>query len=84
MPVQMELQSLIVRPIEPEEEHRWNQLMNEHHYLGFRHVRKHKGVRRKRQIAEADSFSSISIFDILSREPARISSGNSMAILSLS
>ena len=38
MPAQIELQSLVVRPIEPDEGHRWNQLMNEHHYLGFRQL----------------------------------------------
>lgn len=38
MPTQKELQSLNVRPIKKEEEHRWNQLMDEHHYLGFRHI----------------------------------------------
>jgi len=38
MPAQIELQPLIVRPIQPAEGHRWNQLMNEHHYLGFRQL----------------------------------------------
>jgi len=38
MPAQKELQSVVVRPIEPEEKHRWDQLMNEHHYLGFRQL----------------------------------------------
>ena len=38
MPPQTELQSLVVRPIEPEEETRWKQLMDEHHYLGFRQL----------------------------------------------
>ncbi|KAF0196147.1 MAG: Transposase IS4 family protein [Bacillota bacterium] len=36
MPAQIELQTLVVRPIQPEEETRWNRLMSEHHYLGFR------------------------------------------------
>ena len=35
MPVQEELEKLEVRPIERREEEKWNQLMNEHHYLGF-------------------------------------------------
>jgi len=38
MPTQIELQSLNVRLIKQEEEERWNQLMNEHHYLGFRQL----------------------------------------------
>jgi hypothetical protein len=38
MPPQTELSSLVVRPIEPEEETRWKQLMDEHHYLGFRQL----------------------------------------------
>ena len=38
MPRQPELQTLIVRPIKPHEETRWNQLMATHHYLGFRHL----------------------------------------------
>lgn len=38
MPVQTELQSLIVRPIQPQEELRWNELMATHHYLGFRQL----------------------------------------------
>lgn len=36
MPKQLELQSLVVRPIQPQEESRWNQWMSTHHYLGFR------------------------------------------------
>lgn len=36
MPKQLELQSLVVRPIQPQEVLRWNQLMSTHHYLGFR------------------------------------------------
>ncbi len=38
MPTQTEFQSLNVRPIKQEEEHQWDQLMNEHHYLGFRQL----------------------------------------------
>ncbi|MBS4008612.1 MAG: DUF4338 domain-containing protein, partial [Clostridium sp.] len=38
MPAQEELQSLVVRPIKPEEEPQWNRLMDEHHYLGFRQL----------------------------------------------
>ncbi|MDY0323568.1 MAG: ISAs1 family transposase [Candidatus Carbobacillus sp.] len=38
MPPQTELSSLVVRPIEPEEETRWKQLMDKHHYLGFRQL----------------------------------------------
>jgi hypothetical protein len=38
MPAQPELKALIVRPIKPHEEQRWNQLMDKHHYLGFRHL----------------------------------------------
>lgn len=38
MPIQTELQFLLVRIIRPEEESRWNQLMNTHHYLGFRQL----------------------------------------------
>ncbi|MFA4885694.1 MAG: hypothetical protein WC601_07970 [Desulfotomaculaceae bacterium] len=30
------LKALVVRPITSEEEKHWNDLMNEHHYLGFR------------------------------------------------
>lgn len=30
------LKSVVVRPIRPEEESRWNELMATHHYLGFR------------------------------------------------
>lgn len=36
MPVQKELKSVVVRPIRPDEVSRWNTLMSEHHYLGFR------------------------------------------------
>jgi len=35
---QRELQSLIVRPIQPQEGSRWNELMVAHHYLGFRQL----------------------------------------------
>ncbi|MBS3976212.1 MAG: DUF4338 domain-containing protein, partial [Syntrophomonadaceae bacterium] len=38
MPTQTEFQSLNVRPIKQEEEQQWNQLMDEHHYLGFRQL----------------------------------------------
>lgn len=38
MPVQTELQILVVRPIHSQEESRWNELMNAHHYLGFRQL----------------------------------------------
>ncbi|MDH7525979.1 MAG: DUF4338 domain-containing protein, partial [Peptococcaceae bacterium] len=38
MPVQKELQSLTVRPIQPQEEQQWNELMATHHYLGFRQL----------------------------------------------
>lgn len=38
MPAQKELEQLEVMPIERTEEQRWNQLMNGHHYLGFRHL----------------------------------------------
>jgi len=38
MLAQKELKSLIVRPIESKEEVKWNQLMNEHHYLVFRQI----------------------------------------------
>lgn len=38
MPIQAELHSLLVRIIRPNEESRWNQLMNTHHYLGFRQL----------------------------------------------
>ncbi len=31
----VDLSSLVVRPIRPEEEEVWNQLMSRHHYLGF-------------------------------------------------
>jgi hypothetical protein len=33
--IQTNLDSLIVRPITPDEEKAWNNLMSEHHYLGF-------------------------------------------------
>ncbi|MBT9174033.1 MAG: hypothetical protein DDT21_02444 [Syntrophomonadaceae bacterium] len=33
MPVQKESQSLVVRPIKPEEAQQWNQLVNEHRGL---------------------------------------------------
>jgi hypothetical protein len=33
--IQINLNSMIVRPIKPEEEITWNKLMQEHHYLGF-------------------------------------------------
>jgi hypothetical protein len=36
MPRQTELETLVVRPIQPHEETQWNQLMSAHHYLGFR------------------------------------------------
>lgn len=36
MPIQADLQSLSVRVMRPEEERQWNQLMNAHHYLGFK------------------------------------------------
>lgn len=36
MPKQLELQTLVVRPIQPHEKPLWNQLMSTHHYLGFR------------------------------------------------
>ncbi len=38
MPVQKELKSVVVRPIRPDEVSRWNTLMSEHHYLGFRQL----------------------------------------------
>jgi len=38
MPAQTELKSLIVRPIQPQEESQWDQLMATHHYLGFRQL----------------------------------------------
>lgn len=38
MPVQIELQALSVRIIQPDEEPEWNQLMTTHHYLGFRQL----------------------------------------------
>lgn len=38
MPAQTELQKVIVRPIQPQEEPKWNQLMATHHYLGFRQL----------------------------------------------
>ena len=38
MPEQREFQMLDVRPIGTEEDQRWNQLMKEHHYLGFRQL----------------------------------------------
>jgi hypothetical protein len=38
MPAQKELQELAVQPITRSDEQRWNQLMNEYHYLGFRHI----------------------------------------------
>ncbi len=31
----VDLSSLVVRPIRPEEEETWDQLMSRHHYLGF-------------------------------------------------
>lgn len=33
---QIPLKNLVVRPIRKQEENRWNQLMSDHHYLGFR------------------------------------------------
>ena len=36
MTKQLELATLVVRPIQPHEHTRWNQLMSTHHYLGFR------------------------------------------------
>jgi len=38
MPRQTELKTVVVRPIQPEEEARWDELMKAHHYLGFRHL----------------------------------------------
>ena len=38
MPGQREFQMLDVRPIGPKDEHRWKQLMDEYHYLGFRQL----------------------------------------------
>ena len=38
MPTQKGLETLKVRPIARGEEQRWNQLMDEHHYLGFRQI----------------------------------------------
>ncbi|WP_027363763.1 Druantia anti-phage system protein DruA [Desulfotruncus alcoholivorax] len=38
MPAQTELQELLVRPIQPQEESEWNQLMATYHYLGFRQL----------------------------------------------
>jgi len=38
MPAQKALETLEVRPIMRTEEQLWNQLMDEHHYLGFRHL----------------------------------------------
>ena len=38
MPAQKELETVEVRPIVHAEERRWNQLMDEHHYLGFRQL----------------------------------------------
>jgi hypothetical protein len=38
MPQQQELQKLEVHPIGPKDELRWNQVMDENHYLGFRQI----------------------------------------------
>lgn len=36
--IRISLDSLVVRPITPEEENDWNNLMVEHHYLGFHNL----------------------------------------------
>jgi len=36
--IQISLNSMVVRPITPEEEKTWNNLMQEHHYLGFQNL----------------------------------------------
>ena len=38
MPKQEELRQLEVRPIEPNESEKWDALMDEQHYLGFRRL----------------------------------------------